>query len=80
MAELKSCPFCGYPVHITESKIRYYENRADCEAKIECGCGLTFEKEWIFEYKPNGQSVLLYNDDIVTAWNKRTQQKGDEQE
>ena len=72
MAELKSCPFCGNAVQITESNIRHYGNRADCEAKIECSCGLTFEKEWIVEYKLNGQSVNLYNDDIVTAWNTRT--------
>lgn len=72
MAELLPCPFCGNAVHITETNVRHYGDRADYEAKIECFCGVTFEKEWIVEFKPNNQSVLISDVDIVTAWNTRT--------
>ncbi len=79
MAELLPCPFCGNVVHITEISVRYYGNRADYEAKIECSCGLTFEKEWIVQFTPQKTSVLISNVDIETAWNTRTRQKeGDE--
>ena len=72
MSELLPCPFCGNVVHITETEVRHYGNRADYWAKIECSCGLTFEKEWIVEFKPTGTSVILFNTDIETAWNTRT--------
>lgn len=72
MAELLPCPICGNIVHITEITVRHYGNRADYEAKIECSCGLTFEKEWIVQFTPTNEGVLISNVDIETAWNTRT--------
>ena len=72
MAELLPCPVCGNSVRITETSVRHYGDRADYEAKIECSCGLTFEKEWIVEFRPNKTGVIIFNPDIETAWNTRT--------
>ena len=67
IAELKPCPLCGGRVDITEFIAKGSEP-AEYSAKIECRCGLTFEREWM---PGEGHVELLRNDDIITAWNKR---------
>lgn len=65
MTELKPCPLCGKPVHITEHRVEISDNITKYSAKIECLCGLTFEREWI---EAKG---CIHNEDIITAWNRR---------
>lgn len=77
MAELLPCPFCGNFVHITNMRrgtLYVFRDscRADYEATIECACGLTFEREWTVEVKPNEEEVFLFGTNIETAWNTRT--------
>ena len=67
MAEIKPCPLCGGRVAITEFIAKGGEP-AEYSAKIQCRCGLTFEREWM---PTEGYVELLGNDDIITAWNKR---------
>lgn len=69
LTELLPCPFCGRPVCITELTVENHPAGNYYEAKIECGCGLTFEREWI---DAHGLSeVVIFNEDIATAWNTR---------
>jgi hypothetical protein len=62
---LEPCPLCGRPVRLTEFTVRNTEPYSEYSAKIECSCGLTFEKEWI-----QGQGCI-FDEDIITLWNKR---------
>lgn len=63
---LKPCPLCGAEARITESRLSM-DNVA--YAKIECACGLTFEKEWYNARVKDGFVIL--NDNICIAWNRR---------
>lgn len=70
--ELKVCPICGEIVHITETKIGTPYNNGqsiDYYAKIECLCGLTFEREWVYNKASNGTVKL--QDDIFDVWNNQ---------
>ena len=73
MAKLKPCPFCGQTVRITEMTVNVQSVFQECKAKIECDCGLTFEREWMSERFPTG--IIALQPDIETAWNTRTPQK-----
>lgn len=62
---MKPCPLCGRQVRMTESRVISGNKFDEYSAKIECACGLTFEKEWI-----QGQGVI-FDEDVITLWNKR---------
>lgn len=70
---LKPCPLCGNKVDITELCMNIATTgRHQGEmnyAKIECSCGLTFEKEWFAADPKDG--FVIKNDNIYTAWNCR---------
>lgn len=66
IAELKPCPFCGHRVGITEFTAKGGEP-GEYSAKIQCRCGLTFEKEWLVSER----YLTPGNEDIITAWNNR---------
>lgn len=69
MDELKTCPICGSSVSIKELHIGrvYSDNRQDFSARLKCGCGLTFEHEWITQ---NGEPAFG-TCDFATVWNRR---------
>lgn len=84
--EMKPCPLCGRPVrvaHMIIGTIRHVGGAEfmECSAKIECACGLSFEKDWT-EYAYNGMPFQLYpgNEHIVTAWNRRVSNENSDPE
>lgn len=70
--KLKPCPFCGSQVRIMETTVGTPYNNGSCvdySAIIQCGCGLSFEREWtVCKTK---DEVRLINEDVCEAWNKR---------
>ena len=66
--ELKPCPLCGRKVAVTVYDVKHGLLRTEYSARIECDCGLTFEREWVDLI---GYTTVLNNNDIVTAWNNR---------
>lgn len=72
---LKPCPICGASVEINEFREgTRYGNNVDYAAKIECCCGLSFEKEWT-EINA-ADEIIKVEDDIFSAWNKRSANNG----
>ena len=66
--KLKPCPFCGSVVNVSEYAVECGDINARFKAKIECGCGLTFEREWV---RGAGCLHIPGNWNIVKAWNTR---------
>lgn len=67
--ELKPCPLCGGTVKLAEISIEGDDDCTVYSAKIECGCGLSFERKWT-EIKAKDGYIKL-QEDIFTAWNRR---------
>lgn len=70
---LKPCPLCGMSVRITEFDVCREGEATNWFAKIECGCGLTFERHWMTSrgYKLDA--------DIVKLWNERKEKNNAKQ-
>lgn len=64
--QLKPCPLCGCSVGIAEISSSPCDMYTEWYAKIECSCGLTFEREWM-----QAQGGIL-GENIITLWNKRS--------
>lgn len=68
--ELSPCPLCGNAVKLAEINIESDDVCTVYSAKIECGCGLSFEREWTEMKAKNGHIKL--QEDIFTVWNEKT--------
>ena len=68
--ELKPCPLCGGKVELEGISFAYLGASTEVHyAKIQCQCGLTFEKEW--ERRTTLDGYVNLSEDIITAWNRR---------
>ncbi len=69
---LKPCPICGKSVYLVEINTELINIDSDSllnHGRIECRCGLTFEKMWYSAISENVNFVNTY--DIYEAWNNR---------